>query len=80
MAELIKLTLHHGVYAFQTAASAEATRAVLGDWQPHLVILDMDLDGRDVMEQIGANTAGGARLPVIGPTRRGDLRSKLATL
>ena len=30
------------------------------------------------MEQIGANAAGGARLPVIALTRRGDLKTKLA--
>ena len=50
----------------------------LADWQPHLLILDMDLDGRDVLTQIGANTARQSRLPVIGLTRRGDLKAKLA--
>ena len=78
MVELIKLTLNHGVYAFETAATAEAVAPVLADWQPHLVILDMDLDGREIMDQIGAKAAGGARLPVIGLTRRGDLKTKLA--
>jgi len=37
----------------------------------------MDLEGQRVMEQIGA-TAGRTRLAVIGLTRRGDLKTKLA--
>jgi two-component system, OmpR family, response regulator MprA len=78
MIELIKLTLNHGVYAFQTAATAAMVARVLADWQPHLVILDMDLDGREMLSEIGSKAAGGARLPVIGLTRRGDLKTKLA--
>jgi len=48
------------------------------DWQPHLVILDMDLDGIRIMTLLGARAASSGRLPVIGLTRRGDLRNKLA--
>jgi DNA-binding response OmpR family regulator len=55
-----------------------AVQTTLAEWQPHLLILDMDLDGRAVLEQIGANTARQPRLPVIGLTRRGDLKTKLA--
>jgi DNA-binding response OmpR family regulator len=38
----------------------------------------MDLDGRQFLAQLSAPAAGGTRLPVIGLTRRGDLKSKLA--
>jgi two-component system, OmpR family, KDP operon response regulator KdpE len=38
----------------------------------------MDLDAGEVLQQVGASAGGGARLPVIGLTRRGDLKSKLA--
>jgi DNA-binding response OmpR family regulator len=76
--ELVKLTLNHGVYTTRAAATAAAAAAQLAMWQPHLLVLDMDLDGRQIMQQIGAKATGGARLPVIGLTRRGDLRSKLA--
>ena len=75
---MIKLTLNHGVYAFRTATGAEAVATALGDQQPHLVILDMDLDGRAIMDHLVAKMTGGMRLPVIGLTRRGDLKSKLA--
>jgi DNA-binding response OmpR family regulator len=39
----------------------------------------MDVEGRWVMEQIGV-TAGRTRPAVIGLTRRGDLKTKLAAL
>jgi DNA-binding response OmpR family regulator len=78
LTELVKLTLNHGVYAIRTVGTLAAVETTLAEWQPHLLILDMDLDGRGVLEQIGANTARQPRLPVIGLTRRGDLKTKLA--
>ena len=76
--ELIKMTLNHGVYTTRTAASPSQVAAALIEWQPHLAILDMDLDGMQIMTLLGATPVGGMRLPVIGLTRRGDLKSKLA--
>jgi len=78
LVELIKITLNHGVYTTRTAASAREVATALTDWQPHLAILDMDLDGMQIMAQLGATPVGGMRLPVIGLTRRGDLKTKLA--
>jgi DNA-binding response OmpR family regulator len=53
--------------------------AALTQWQPHLVVLDMDLDGLSIVTLIGTRTAGGTgHLPLIGLTRRGDLKSTLA--
>jgi DNA-binding response OmpR family regulator len=76
--ELVKLILKHGVYATRTVATAAEAATTLAAWQPHLVLLDMDLEGLLIMEQIGAKAAGGTRLPVIALTRRGDLKAKLA--
>jgi DNA-binding response OmpR family regulator len=76
--ELIKLTLNHGVYLTQVVTTAPSAATGLHEWQPHLLILDMDLDAGEVLQQVGASAGGGARLPVIGLTRRGDLKSKLA--
>jgi DNA-binding response OmpR family regulator len=76
--QLVKLILAHGVCATRTVATAAEVATTLAAWQPHLLILDMDLDGPLIMEQIGAKAAGGARLPVIALTRRGDLKTKLA--
>jgi DNA-binding response OmpR family regulator len=76
--ELIKMTLNHGVYTTRTATSTHEVGTALTDWQPHLAILDMDLDGTEIMALLGARPVGGMRLPVIGLTRRGDLKTKLA--
>jgi DNA-binding response OmpR family regulator len=78
LAELIKLTLNHGVYTTRTVTTASEFASALTDWQPHLAILDMDLDGTQIMALLGAKPVGGIRLPVIGLTRRGDLKTKLA--
>ena len=79
MIELIKMTLNHGVYTTRTATRATEVAAALTEWQPHLAILDMDLDGMQIMTLLGATPVGGIRLPVIGLTRRGDLKTKLAS-
>ena len=76
--ELIKMTLNHGVYTARTAASASEVATALTGWQPHLAILDMDLDGMQIMTLLEVTPVGGVRLPVIGLTRRGDLKTKLA--
>ncbi len=76
--ELIKLTLNHGVYTTRTATIASEVATVLTEWQPHLAILDIDLDGAHIMALFGSKLVGRMRLPVIGLTRRGDLKSKLA--
>ncbi len=72
------LTLNHGVYATRTATTADEVASALTEWQPHLAILDMDLDSARIMALLGATPVGGVRLPVIGLTRRGDLKTKLA--
>jgi DNA-binding response OmpR family regulator len=76
--ELIKMTLNHGVYSTRVATIVNDVTTVLGEWQPHLAILDMDLDGVQIMALLGVTPVGGLRLPVIGLTRRGDLKTKLA--
>jgi len=78
IADLIKLTLNHGVYATRSVANTNDVEATVADWQPHLVILDMDLNGTKVINVLSSRTAGSGRLPVIGLTRRGDLKNKLA--
>jgi DNA-binding response OmpR family regulator len=76
--ELIKMTLNHGVYSVRTATRPDEVPAIISDWQPHLALLDMDLDGAQIMQLFGEKPVGGVRLPVIGLTRRGDLKTKLA--
>jgi two-component system KDP operon response regulator KdpE len=74
--EVVKLTLNHGVYDVRAIDSLAEVEASLAEWQPHMMLLDMDLDGVRIMQLVAART--GPRLPVIGLTRRGDLKTKLA--
>src|SRR5713226_6007526 len=76
---LVKLTLSHCGCDIRATATAAESATLLTEWHPHLAILDMDLEGRRVMEQIGV-TPGRTRPAVIGLTRRGDLKTKLAAL
>jgi two-component system KDP operon response regulator KdpE len=79
VAELIKLTLNHGAFETRQAVNAVEALAVLGYWRPHLVLLDMELEGvggARVMGRIGPGAPDGS-IPSIALTRRGDLRTKL---
>lgn len=78
--ELVKLTLHHGFFEVRPADSAAEALTVLGHWGPHLVLLDMELEGVNgarVMDRIGPDSPGARSIPTIALTRRGDLRTKL---
>src|SRR6266540_2455347 len=76
--ELIKMTLNHGVYVIRAASTASEVATALADWQPHLAMVDMDLDGAQIIGLLQAKPVGGIRLPTIALTRRGDLKTKLA--
>jgi DNA-binding response OmpR family regulator len=75
LAELIKLTLNHGVYTTRTVVTSQQVESELTEWLPHLVVLDMELDGLNIINLL---CTSGGRLPIIGLTRRGDLGAKLA--
>src|SRR4029079_4965505 len=49
----------------------------LDNWQPHLVILDMDIAGSSILERCADTSREVRRLPVIALTKRGDLKAKL---
>ena len=76
--EVVRLALNHGVYSTQVADTAAATATALNEWQPHLVIVDMDIAGGEILDQIGHACLNTERIPVIAFTRRGDLKTKLA--
>ncbi len=77
--EVIKLTLNHGVYVTREAYDVTEATAVLGEWHPHLAVVDMDIGGGRLLEQMGGSgDGGGLRTPVLALTRRGDLKTKLA--
>jgi DNA-binding response OmpR family regulator len=76
--EVVKMALNHGAYSIQATHSASDTVVALQEWQPHLVIVDMDLGEGEILEQIGNARQNGDQIPVIAFTRRGDLKTKLA--
>ena len=79
VADLIELTLNHGLFVVRAATSLAEAEALLDEWRPHLGVVDMDHDDSTaLLGRIGAsNTLTRSVTPVLGLTRRGDLRTKL---
>lgn len=77
--DLVALTLNHGLFVVHAAGSLSEAEAILADWHPHLAVVDMDHDDSTAfMDRIGAsNTLTRSATPVLGLTRRGDLKTKL---
>jgi two-component system, OmpR family, alkaline phosphatase synthesis response regulator PhoP len=78
LVRVIQLALTHGPYLTQVADSVAAADVALVAWQPHLVIVDMDLVTCTFLEHVRAGEIPGTPRPVIALTRRGDLATKLA--
>ena len=79
LAGIVKLALNHGQYDSRVTASAQDALAVLAEWRPHLLVLDMDAEGSGILDRIADDSRkGAAPPPLIALTRRGDLKAKLA--
>lgn len=77
LADVVKLALNHGHYNTRVVQTVSEGATALADWQPHLVILDMDTGGNSILERLSDTTRQGSGVPVIALTRRGDLKAKL---
>jgi DNA-binding response OmpR family regulator len=77
--DLIELTLNHGVFVVRAARDLAEAEAILGEWHAHMTVVDMDHDDSTaLLGRLGAsNTLTRSVTPVLGLTRRGDLRTKL---
>ena len=77
--DLIELTLNHGLFVVRAAATMAEAEAILAEWRPHLAVVDMDHDdSAALLQRLGAsNTLTKSVVPVLGLTRRGDLKTKL---
>lgn len=77
--DLIELTLNHGLFVVRAANTLAEADAILADWRPHMTIVDMDHDDSQAfLQRLGAsNSLRRSVTPVLGLTRRGDLRTKL---
>ena len=76
---LIELTLNHGLFLVRSANDLTEAESILAEWRPHLAVVDMDReDSAELMRRLGASKSmRPSRTPVLGLTRRGDLRTKL---
>ena len=77
--DLIELTLNHGMFVVQPARTLDEARAILSGTRPHLAVVDMDHDeSAELLQELGAsNSLAKSTTPVLGLTRRGDLKTKL---
>jgi DNA-binding response OmpR family regulator len=77
--DLIELTLNHGLFVVRSATSLAAAEAILAEWQPHMTIVDMDhQDSTELLGRVAVlGQLGGGATPILGLTRRGDLKTKL---
>src|SRR2546430_2159770 len=77
LASLVALALSHGRFTIRDVRGVEQARPLLSTGQPHLMIVDLNHDGKG-MELVGIpREGGGGTVPVITVTQRGDVRSKL---
>jgi len=77
--DLIELTLNHGLFVVRAARNLAEAEAILAQWRPQLTVVDMDHDDSTaLLQMLGAsNTLTRSVTPVLGLTRRGDLKTKL---
>ena len=77
--DLIELTLNHGMFVVRAATTLADAEEILSSWRPHLSVVDMDHDDSGpLLRRLGASsTLTRSVVPVLGLTRRGDLRTKL---
>ena len=77
--DLITLTLNHGVFVVRAASTLAEADAILAQWRPDMAVIDMDHDdSTTLLGRIGSsNSLTRVATPVLGLTRRGDLRTKL---
>lgn len=76
LANTIDLTLRHGRYARRVAATVADGKRTIEDWNPHLLLVDIDLETGRAIQLIDESRAHGP-MGVIALTRRSDLRGKL---
>lgn len=58
LAEVVKLALDHGKYSTRVAQTLKDARAALGEWRPHLVVLDTDVVSAGALDQFAVAKGG----------------------
>ncbi|TAK01661.1 MAG: response regulator transcription factor [Chloroflexota bacterium] len=77
--DLIELTLNHGMFVVRAARNLAEAEQILAEHRPHLAVIDMDHDdSTTLLGRLGvSNGLARSVTPVLGLTRRGDLKTKL---
>ncbi len=76
---LVTLTLSHGAFVVRAASNLAEAEAILAEWRPNMSVIDMDHDDSTALLKLLSASNGFERsgTPVLGLTRRGDLKTKL---
>jgi DNA-binding response OmpR family regulator len=77
LAGVVEMALNHGTCTTRVAMSGPEAAEALKEWQPHLAVIDMDVDDGEIVDWLEQAQARSQRLPVVALTRRGDLKTKL---
>ncbi len=77
LGRLVGLALNHGRFETSMATDVDGARELIADWEPHLLIVDLDVDPDRSIKLLKRGPRGIA-LPSIALTRRGDMKTKLA--
>ena len=77
--DLIELTLNHGLFVVRAAHDLAEAETIVTEWRPHMAVVDMDHDDSGALLHVlgASNTLKRSATPVLGLTRRGDLKTKL---
>ena len=76
LANLVSLTLQHGLYQTKAATDADEVRTLIQDWRPHMAFIDIDHYER-FFDLIGGGMSH-SQLPLLGFTRKRDTAVKLS--
>jgi DNA-binding response OmpR family regulator len=76
LARTVDLTLRHGTYVRRSARTVAEALAAIEEWRPHLVFVDVDVEGGRGMQLVD-EVSTRERMAAIALTRRSDLRGKL---
>ncbi len=77
LVEVVRLTLKHGFCMTRDASDLDQATKVLAEWHPHVAVVDMTIDGRQLLQRIREGSEADGQIPVLGLTRRGDLKMTL---
>jgi DNA-binding response OmpR family regulator len=77
LAGVVEMALNHGTYTTRVALNTPQAADALKEWQPHIAVIDMDVDNGEIVNWLEQAQARAERIPVVALTRRGDLKTKL---